>query len=114
MVGIHKGDGRVRVYASRDIPADELRWGLASDRYGTGTGWHIDAEMRRTLIVDEDTWGQAFGRVFEIWENHDREEADKKRLAERGYEAYRKELTGPWQPPGDELYRHKLSGGVEE
>jgi hypothetical protein len=75
MVGIDRPGGGVRLYASRDIPERELRWGLATGRYGDATGWHIDAEMRRTLVTDADTWGQAFGRVFEIWENHDREAA---------------------------------------
>jgi hypothetical protein len=75
MVGIDRPGGGVRLYASREIPERELRWGLATGQYGDATGWHIDAEMRHTLIVDGATWGQAFGRVFEIWENHDRNNA---------------------------------------
>lgn len=75
MVGIDRPGGGVRLYASREIPDRELRWGLATNKYGDGTGWHIDAEMRRTLVTDGATWGEAFGRVFEIWENADRNEA---------------------------------------
>lgn len=72
MVGIDRPGGGVRVYASRDIAENELRWGLATNDYGTGTGWHVDAEMRKTLIVDGQTWGEAFEQIFRIWANHDR------------------------------------------
>jgi hypothetical protein len=75
MVGIDRPGGGVRLYASRDIPERELHWGLATGAYGDATGWHIDAEMRMTLITDADTWGAAFARLFEIWENHDRNNA---------------------------------------
>jgi hypothetical protein len=75
MVGIEKPEGGVRLYASRDIPLDQLTFALASDRWGTATGWHLDTEMRQVLIHDDVTWGRAFGRIFEIWENHDRNNA---------------------------------------
>jgi hypothetical protein len=80
MVGIDKPDGQVRLYASREIPDRELRWGIEHDSYGTATGWHIDAEMRHVLITDAATWGEAFAQVFRIWENHDRNEAEEAEL----------------------------------
>lgn len=75
MVGIDKPDGGCLLYASRDLPQDKLLWGVANDRYGTATGWHIDAEMRNVLIIDKRTWGEAFARLFEIWGNWDRNDA---------------------------------------
>lgn len=75
MVGIDKPDGGCLLYASRDLPQDKLLWGVANDRYGTATGWHVDAEMRNVLIIDKRTWGECFARLFEIWGNWDRNEA---------------------------------------
>jgi hypothetical protein len=80
MVGIDKPDGQVRLYASREIPDRELRWGIEHDRYGTATGWHIDAEMRHVLTIDGPTWAWVFARAFEIWANHDRNEAEEAEL----------------------------------
>lgn len=72
MVGIDRPGGSVRLYASREIPERELAWAVSEDRYGTATGWHIDAEMRNVLVIDAPTWGEAFARAFEIWGNWDR------------------------------------------
>lgn len=72
MVGTDRPGGGVLLHASRDIRERELRWGIATDRYGTATGWHIDAEMRQVLVISGATYGEAFARLFEIWENHDR------------------------------------------
>lgn len=76
LVGVNKPDGTVRLYASRDIPGAQMQWGVVHDRYGTATGWHIDAEMRLVLVTDGATWGEAFARVTEIWNNHDREQRE--------------------------------------
>ena len=96
MVGIDRPGGGVRVYASRDIAENELKWGLATDKYGTGTGWHVDAEMRQTLITDADTWGEAFEQIFRIWANRDAEKAHQElndRVTAR-LAAERKPVTG--------------------
>lgn len=86
MVGTDKPGGGVRLHASRDIRERELRWGVATDRHGTATGWHIDAEMRQVLVIDGATYGEAFARLFEIWENHDRIEARELEREQAGRE----------------------------
>jgi hypothetical protein len=78
MVGVDRPGGGVRLYASRDIPERTLRWALAQDQYFTGTGWHIDAELRQVLIIDRPTWGEAYAWAFEVWANQDRAAAEAK------------------------------------
>jgi hypothetical protein len=97
MTGTERPGGGVRVHASRDLA--DMHYGLREDGYDTAT--HIGATMRRVLTVDAPTWGEAFARLFEIWENHDRaerdemEEAGKRRIAQRGHKPHVREIEGP-------------------
>jgi hypothetical protein len=70
MTGIDRPGGGVRLYASRDLPG--VSWGMRDAKDG-GVAWHIDADMQHVLVIDAVTWGEAYARAFEIWENQDRE-----------------------------------------
>ena len=70
MTGFTKPDGRVRLYASRHITVptwDQRR--VTPDELWM---WHIEADMDEMLIIDGDTWQQAYARLFEIWANQDK------------------------------------------
>lgn len=90
MVGAQLAPDRCRLYASRDLPPGSAAWGQRlSKQYGPAE-WHIETDLPYCLIVEYPTWGQCFGRVFEIWENHDRnkqaelaQEQKRKALAQR-------------------------------
>lgn len=68
MYGIRRPDGSCRVHASRNLA--DAHFGLRDDGHDSAT--HIDATMREVLTVDAPTWGEAFARLFELWENRDR------------------------------------------
>jgi hypothetical protein len=78
MVGVDLPGGKVRLYASRDIPPGRLHWGQR-DTVNYAVAWHVEADMINVLIIDAASWGEAFTRAFTIWENADRE----KELAQR-------------------------------
>jgi len=72
MTGIRRPGGGVRLYASRDLPRD-IGWGQREPKGGYGpVYWHLDTDLENVLIIDKDTWGEAFARAFEIWANHDK------------------------------------------
>lgn len=71
MYGIRRPDGSCRVHASRDLL--DAHFGQREDGYDVAT--HIDATMREVLTVDAPTWGEAFAKLFELWENRDRAKA---------------------------------------
>lgn len=112
MVGVDRPGGGVRLYASRDIPPGRLNWGQRdTDSYAVA--WHVEADMVSVLIIDKPTWGEAFARVFEIWENHDREqqrgaEVQQAAEAERIAKSWRGELTPLRLPPVSYLGRRPL------
>jgi len=81
MTGIQLPDGRVRLYASRDLK--NLNWGQRDMSYpNSGVAWHIDTDAQHMLIIDKPTWGEAFARAFEIWANEDAEK--QRQLTEDG------------------------------
>jgi hypothetical protein len=87
MTGVDRPGGGVRLYASRDLPG--VSWGMRDVKDG-GIAWHIDADMQNVLVIDAPTWGEAYARAFEIWENQDR---DRELPPERGY-VTRPRMTG--------------------
>jgi hypothetical protein len=79
MVGVELPNGKVRLYASRDVPPRQLSWGMRDVDYTSV--WHVDAAMMKVLVIDADDWAAAFARAFEIWGNHDRAEREGKQNA---------------------------------
>lgn len=90
MVGFDRPGGGVRLYASRNV--DDTGW--ASRNTGKAANvWHLDADMDHVLIIDKPTWGEAYARAFEIWENHDRNAAIEAKEAERRVKAIQARCT---------------------
>jgi hypothetical protein len=66
---VRKDDGKVRLYASRDLPG--AGWGQRTTEHGSEVHWHLETTMRSVLIYDADTAAQAIAWVLERWARED-------------------------------------------
>lgn len=66
---VRKPDGKIRLYASRDLPG--AGWGQRTVESGSEVHWHLETTMRSVLIYDADTAAQAIQWVLERWARED-------------------------------------------